>query len=84
MNPQKTLKQVLSGSRNIRFQDFVLMVQAFGFREARVKGSHHIFVNPLVIELLNLQEVDGKVKPYQIRQFLQIVERYNLKLEEKK
>ncbi len=33
-------------------------------------------------KLVNLQEVGGKAKPYQIRQFLKIVERYNLKIGE--
>ncbi len=35
-------------------------------------------------ELVNLQDVDGKAKPYQIRQFLKLVERYNLQLGDKK
>jgi len=30
-------------------------------------GSHHIFVHPQVQELVNLQNVGGKAKPYQIR-----------------
>jgi len=45
-----------------------------------VNGSHHIFERDGVPELINLQEVRGMAKPYQIRQFLKIVERYNLKL----
>jgi len=35
-----------------------------------------------VTELINLQNVNGKAKPYQIKQFLEIVERYNLQLED--
>jgi hypothetical protein len=35
-----------------------------------------------MVELINIQEVGGKTKPYQIRQFLKLVERYNLRLEE--
>ena len=31
--------------------------------------------------LLNVQEVRGEAKPYQIRQFLRLVERYALELE---
>ena len=30
--------------------------------------------------MINLQEVNGKAMPYQIQQFLHLVERYNLKL----
>ncbi len=33
-------------------------------------------------EQVNLQEVSGKAKPYQIRQFLKLVERYNLTIED--
>ena len=31
-----------------------------------------------VKELMNLQDVEGVAKPYQVRQFLKLVERYNL------
>jgi len=80
MNKRKLLKKVLAGSRNIRFDDMAALVRAFGFRLSRTSGSHHIFVHDDVPELVNLQEVDGKAKPYQIRQFLTLVERYNLQL----
>ena len=33
-----------------------------------------------VPELLNIQNVNGEAKPYQIKQFLRLVERYNLKM----
>ena len=56
--------------------------ESFGFRLERVSGSHHIYAHADIPELINLQSVQGKVKPYQIRQLLQIIERYNLKMEE--
>ena len=67
---------------NVRFGEMVRLVQAYGFRQGRVRGSHHIFVHPDAPELVNLQEVRGRAKPYQIRQFLRLVERYNLKTED--
>jgi len=79
---QKILKQILSGSKNISFNDIVTVVEAFGFTLSRVNGSHHIFVHPKIPELVNLQNAKGKAKPYQIRQFLTIVEQYNLSLED--
>jgi predicted RNA binding protein YcfA (HicA-like mRNA interferase family) len=82
MKPRKTLRTILAGSRNVRFDDLVALVQAFGFALARTSGSHHIFMHPEVQELVNLQNVGGKAKPYQIRQFLKLVERYNLTLED--
>jgi hypothetical protein len=61
----------------------VSLVQAFGFVLSRTRGSHHIFTHPEVPELVNLQEVSGYAKPYQIRQFFRLVERYNLTLGDK-
>ncbi|MEK7475739.1 MAG: type II toxin-antitoxin system HicA family toxin [Candidatus Coatesbacteria bacterium] len=65
----------------MRFADFCNLVEGFGFRSARQDGSHHIYAHPQVRELVNLQEVDGEAKPYQIRQVLRLVERYNLIME---
>lgn len=83
MNKRKLLQKILKGSRNVRFGDFVVLVEAFGFHLDRVKGSHHIFIHPELKELVNLQDVKGQAKPYQVRQFLKLVEKYNLELEDK-
>ena len=83
MNPRKTLELILRGSRNIRFTDFARLVEALGFRLSRVSGSHHIFSRPGVIEAINLQDYHGEAKPYQIRKFLRIVEKYGLKFEKR-
>ena len=80
MKKRKLLEKAMAGSKDIRFADMVTLVEAFGFRLSRVKGSHHIFVHPGISELINLQNVDGKAKPYQIYQFLRLVECYNLEL----
>jgi predicted RNA binding protein YcfA (HicA-like mRNA interferase family) len=80
MDKRKLLAKALSGSKNIRFQDMVTLVEAFGFRLARISGGHHIFEHPEVAEMVNLQRVKGKAKPYQVRQFLRLVEQYRLKL----
>jgi predicted RNA binding protein YcfA (HicA-like mRNA interferase family) len=78
----RLLKKVLDGSKNISFSDFILLVKGFGFHISRVSGSHHIFIHPDVKELVNLQDVRGQVKPYQIKQFMALVERYDLELKE--
>ena len=83
MKRRKLLQQAISGSRNIRFADMISLAEGFGWQVSRVKGSHHILVHPDVKELVNLQDIGGKAKPYQVRQFLDLVERYNLKLGKK-
>jgi hypothetical protein len=80
VNKRKLLQKVLAGAANIRFGDVVALVEAFGFEQARVTGSHHLFVHPNIPQPLNLQKRKGKAKPYQVRQFLMLVEQYNLPL----
>ncbi len=82
MNKRKLLQKILSGSKNISFSDMVALAKAFGFSLSRVSGSHHIMTHPEVYQLLNLQNVAGQAKPYQIRQFLKLVEQYNLTMED--
>jgi predicted RNA binding protein YcfA (HicA-like mRNA interferase family) len=79
---RRLLQKLLSGSKNIRFTEAVACAEAFGFRLSRVHGSHHIYVHVNVPELLNLQNVRGQAKPYQIKQLLRLIERYNLALED--
>ena len=80
MNPRKLLKKALSSPANLRFEEACALARAFGFRLSRVSGSHHIFAHQNVRELVNLQEVEGKAEPYQVKQLLALVERYNLSL----
>jgi predicted RNA binding protein YcfA (HicA-like mRNA interferase family) len=82
MKKQKLLQKLLSGTKNVRFSEAVALAEAFGFKLDRINGSHHIFIHEEIPELLNLQNVKGKAKPYQIKQLLQLVEAHNLQLGE--
>jgi predicted RNA binding protein YcfA (HicA-like mRNA interferase family) len=83
MNKRRLLRRLSQGAlHNVGFNDMIGLVEGFGFKLLRVAGSHHVFGHPGVSELVNLQEVKGQTKPYQIRQFLRLIERYNLKLED--
>ena len=61
MNRRKLLKKILDGSKNIRFSDMINLMEGFGFSLDRVSGSHHIFMHPDVKELVNLQNVGGRL-----------------------
>ena len=82
MKKLKLLKRALAGSRNFQFDELVTLVEAFGFRRSRTQGSHQIFTHPGIPELLNLQNVNGEAKPYQIRQFLTLLQKYHLEPKE--
>jgi len=81
MKKKKLLQKILTATNNIRFIEIVACVESFGFELDRVSGSHHIFTHPAIPELLNLQNVKGKAKSYQIKQFLILIEKHNLQME---
>jgi hypothetical protein len=81
MQSQKLLEKAINSPQNLRFAEVIKLAGAFGFKVDRVRGSHHILKRAGVPELLNFQNVGGKVKPYQTKQMLEIVENYNLTLD---
>lgn len=84
MSKRKLLNRVLRNQKGVRFSELRGLVEAFGFELDRVRGSHHIYKHEDVSEFLNLQSIGGEAKPYQVRQFLDLVEEYNLSLEDER
>ena len=78
MKAKRTLGKARTSPASLRFSETRALAEAAGFHLSRVSGSHHIFTHPGLPELLNLQEVHGMAKPYQVRQLLRLMERYNL------
>lgn len=68
MNPRKLLLKALPSPHNLRFAEACSLAEAFGFRLSRIGGSHHVYVHPAIPEPLDLQEVHGQAKAYQVRQ----------------
>ncbi|NCR82065.1 MAG: type II toxin-antitoxin system HicA family toxin [Microcystis aeruginosa K13-05] len=48
------------------------MLRKLGFDE-RIRGSHHIFIQEGIEEILNLQPKQGKVKTYQVKQIRNLI-----------
>lgn len=76
---KQVLQQVLHGTAdaNIRFHALCSLLAALGFSE-RVRGSHHIFTRPDVVEILNVQPRGSFAKAYQIKQVRAVIVRYKL------
>lgn len=79
--PPKLLAKAIRQNQNLRFAELTALAEAFGFVLDRISGSHHIYAHSAISERLNLQDVGGKAKAYQVRQLLDLVEAYNLSLE---
>ena len=84
MKARKVLEKILSGSRNVRFEDACRLAKALGFELDRINGSHHIFVHGEVQGLrMNVQpDKNGQMTMYQLRQLLDAMEMNGLKLDD--
>jgi hypothetical protein len=78
MNREEIYWELKERSTNVRFEELCRAAESFGFKFKGGKGSHRIFVREGIKELLNFQDVKGKGKPYQVRQFIKLIEKYNL------
>lgn len=82
MNKRKLLEKAQRSPHNLRFEDFVALIEAFGFEYKRSKGSHRSYARPGLPALVDIQERDGQAKAYQVIHFLKLVEKYNLRMKE--
>jgi hypothetical protein len=81
MHKQKAIAEINEWKLNpqkVRFERLCAVAEVFGFRFSRQQGSHKIYVQTEIAEILNFQNVGGKAKPYQVKQFIEILEKYKL------
>lgn len=76
---EKLMRSILSGrqDKNILFADLCLVLEQLGF-EHRVRGDHFIYTRDGVEEIINIQSVGNKAKPYQVKQVRDIILKYHL------
>lgn len=64
--------------KNVRFTDLLQVASAFGFEFKGMKGSHVAYSKCDLKEILTFQDAAGKAKPYQVKQLIDLVDKYNL------
>ena len=79
----KLVQRILSGRQDkaVLFSEAVSLMQRLGF-SMRIKGSHHIFSQENIEEIINLQPDGSKAKAYQIKQIREIMVKYQLGVED--
>lgn len=83
VKPAKIYERLISGSAGtISFRDFEKLLRAFGFEHVRTTGSHRQYVHLNVPRPFPVQPTGKDAKRYQVREFLELVEEYALKLDE--
>lgn len=75
----RLLQRILRGTSDsgIPFRELRELLSRLGFQE-RIGGGHHIFAREGVEEILNLQAKGADAKPYQVRQFRNVILKYRL------
>ena len=75
----KLRQKIIGGSSdaNIDFSNLCQLLIRLGFEE-RVRGDHHIFTRSGVEEIINIQPIGAKAKPYQVRQVRNLIIKYRL------
>jgi predicted RNA binding protein YcfA (HicA-like mRNA interferase family) len=66
----------------VSFRDFERLIEALGFELKRIHGSHRHYKHPDVPELLTVLPEGKNVKRYLLRELRDMVERYQLGVEE--
>lgn len=76
---EKLLQAIMSGTKdkNILFSDLQMVLDRLGF-QCRIRGDHFIYTKDGVEEIINIQPVGSKAKPYQVKQVRNIILQYQL------
>jgi predicted RNA binding protein YcfA (HicA-like mRNA interferase family) len=60
----------------LRFEDACKIAELIGFSRKSGQGSHVVYGREDEMTLLNFQNRNGMIKPYQIRQLRDMVKKY--------
>ena len=78
MNKQGLLEELKNNPKKVRFTRVCRIAEALGFQTRKGTGSHRIYFRKGIIEILNFQNEGGWAKAYQVRQFIKVIEKYDL------
>lgn len=80
VKPAKLYERLVASRSSMPFRDFQRILHAFGFSLDRVNGGHHNYKHTAVPRPLSVQPRGNMAKPYQIDQFLDMVEEFGLEI----
>jgi hypothetical protein len=73
----KLLAGICNNPKAVRFEDACRAAELLGFKHKGGQGSHRAFAKQGDPELLNFQDRNGCIVPYQARQLIRMIERYS-------
>jgi hypothetical protein len=73
---QKLGEAIRNNLKNVRFEEACKMAELLGFRYKGGKGSHQAFYRAHEPRLLNFQNKNGYIAPYQAKQLIEMMDKY--------
>ncbi len=74
---KKLLAAICNNPKAVRFEEACQAAEIIGFQKTGGKGSHCVYTKPAELEILNFQNRDGYIYPYQARQLIKLLEKYD-------
>lgn len=72
----KLIASIINNPKGVRFDDACRVATAMGFLAKGGKGSHRTFARTGEATMLNFQNRNGNIPPYQARQLIAMMEKY--------
>jgi hypothetical protein len=77
---EKLVAAIRNNPRDVRFDDACKLARRLGFIGMAGSGSHRAFSRPGEPIGLNFQDRSGKIAPYQARQLIAMIDKYENEL----
>ena len=72
----KLIAAIRNNPKDVRFEDACRVAQWLGFTSESGRGSHRAFARTGEPDGLNFQNRNGKIPPYQARQLIAMIDKY--------
>jgi len=73
---EKLLAAIRNNPKGVRFADACKAAETIGFVRAGGKGSHAVYARAGEPAILNFQNRSGDIPPYQARQLIEMLDKY--------
>jgi hypothetical protein len=77
----KTFEAARSNPAGLSFSDLQRLLSVAGFALVCTSGSHRVYTRAGVEEIVNIQPKGRGAKPYQVRQVVDLIEKYGIEIE---
>lgn len=78
MDLKREINKMKENPKNVDYNIFIRIALELGFIHRQGRGSHEVLGKVGINKRIVIQRKSGKVKPYQVKQFIKMIEKYNM------